>query len=133
MESSSTGQLHERSVRVIIVFILTVSREVEQVGQITKLASSVSRIGELGGWVSQLVEEGVNHGINGGLSLSGGVLEQAGNKVDGVGICLAEDLVEGVRLDLRELMFHVVGVHRTDLFPSRCSQHLDNLHKLVNA
>jgi hypothetical protein len=42
-------------------------------------------------------------------------------------------LVEGVRLDLGELVFHVVGVHGADLIASRSSQDLDDLNQLVDA
>lgn len=38
-----------------------------------------------------------------------------------------------MRLDLRELVLHVVGVHGANLISSRCSQHLDDLYELVNA
>jgi hypothetical protein len=41
-------------------------------------------------------------------------------------------LVEGVRLDLGELVFHVVGVHGADLIASRSSQDLDDLNQLVD-
>ena len=41
-------------------------------------------------------------------------------------------LVEGVRLDLWELVFHVVGVHGTDLVTSRGTQNLDDLDQLIN-
>ena len=42
-------------------------------------------------------------------------------------------LLEGVRLDLRELVLHVVRVHRLDLLPRRGAEHLDNLDELVDA
>lgn len=42
-------------------------------------------------------------------------------------------LAERVRLDLRELVLHVVGIHGPDLIPGRCSQNLDDLDKLVDA
>jgi hypothetical protein len=38
-----------------------------------------------------------------------------------------------MRLDLRELVLHVVGVHRLDLLARRCTEHLDDLHQLVDA
>jgi hypothetical protein len=37
-----------------------------------------------------------------------------------------------MRLDLRELVFHVVGVHGADLVASGSSQDLNNLDQLVN-
>ena len=43
------------------------------------------------------------------------------------------DLVEGVRLDLRELVLHVVGVHRANLVSCGCAENLDDLDELVNA
>lgn len=42
-------------------------------------------------------------------------------------------LAEGMRLDLRELVLHVVGVHGADLITGGCSQDLDDLYQLVNA
>lgn len=42
-------------------------------------------------------------------------------------------LAERVRLDLWELVLHVVGVHGADLIAGGCSQHLDDLYQLVNA
>jgi hypothetical protein len=38
-----------------------------------------------------------------------------------------------MRLDLREFMLHVVGVHGLDLLPRWRPKHLDNLNQLVNA
>lgn len=57
------------------------------------------------------------------------VFEQSADKGDGVSRgSRPEDFGEGVRLDLRELVLHVVGVHSLDLFPSRGTQNLDDLH-----
>ena len=42
-------------------------------------------------------------------------------------------LVEGVGLNLWELVLHVVGVHRLDLFSSWRSKDLDYLNQLVNS
>lgn len=42
-------------------------------------------------------------------------------------------LVERVGLDLGELVFHVVGVHRLDLLSGRRAQDLDDLDELVDA
>lgn len=42
-------------------------------------------------------------------------------------------LVEWMRFNLRELVLHVIRVHRLDLISRRCSQNLDNFHKLINA
>jgi hypothetical protein len=41
-------------------------------------------------------------------------------------------LVERVRLDLRELVFHVVRVHGTDLIACGCAEHFDDFHELVD-
>lgn len=35
-------------------------------------------------------------------------------------------------LDLRKLVFHVIRVHRLDLFSGRCTKDLDNFHQLVD-
>lgn len=41
-------------------------------------------------------------------------------------------LAKGVRLDLREFMFHVIGIHGTDLVACRSAQDLDNFHQLID-
>ena len=78
------------------------------------------------------------------------VLQQLRDEVDGAGIGLPENLrlvsylpshteasggylIKGMRLDLRELVLHVIGVHGANLIPCRCSQDLDDLDKLVDA
>jgi len=38
-----------------------------------------------------------------------------------------------MRFYLRELVLHVIGVHRPNLFPRGCTQDLDDLDELVNA
>lgn len=38
-----------------------------------------------------------------------------------------------MRLDLRELVLHVIRIHGTDLVPRRSSQDLDDLDQLINA
>lgn len=45
----------------------------------------------------------------------------------------AADLREWVWLDLWELMLHVVGVHGSDLFASRCTEDLDDFHELIDS
>ncbi len=112
---------------------LTMTRKVKQGRKILHLASPVPRIGEPRVGVPELVEEGMHHGIHGGKTLSRRVLEQAGDQVDGIGVGLTEHLVERVRLDLRELVLHVVRVHGSDLFPSGRPQDLDDLDELVDA
>lgn len=41
-------------------------------------------------------------------------------------------LIEGVRLDLRELVLHVIGVHGANLLTGRGAEHLDDFHQLVD-
>lgn len=113
--------------------VLTMTGKVEKLGQIPHLTGAVPRVGQLGVRVAQLVEEGVDHGVDGRLSLGGRVLEQPRNEVDGVAVGLAEDLVEGVRLDLREFVLHVIRVHSANLLSSGRSQDLDDLDELVDA
>lgn len=109
------------------------SGEVEEGRQIAELARTVPRVGQLGAGIAQFVKEWVNHGIDGRLSLCRRVLEEPGDKIDGVGVGLAEHLVERVRLDLGELVLHVVRIHSADLLTRRCTEHLDDLNQLVNA
>jgi len=42
-------------------------------------------------------------------------------------------LTERMRLDLRKLVLHVVGVHGANLIPGGCAQHLDDFYELINA
>ena len=104
----------------------------------------------------QLVEEGVTHGLNRAQPRLGRVLEQLRNEVDRLGsrawpedlregqyyewLCsvvrlavLYAHLREGVRLNLRELVLHVVRVHGLDLLPGGRAQDLDDLDELVDA
>lgn len=106
--------------------------KVKQRREILELSGLVPRIGELGAGVPELVEERVHHGIDCPEALRRCVLEQLGNKVNSVAVSLAEHLVKRMRLDLGELVFHVVRVHGPNLFPCWCAQHLDDLHQLVD-
>jgi len=71
---------------------LTVVVEVKEFRHVLGGTSWVARIRESGVRISQLVEEGMNHGFNGGQTLRRRVLEKLGNEIDGTGISLAEDL-----------------------------------------
>lgn len=106
--------------------------EVKEDGHLLDRAVGVARIWETRARVTQLVEEWVHHGVDRRETLGRCVLEQAGDEVDGIGVSLAEDLVEWVWLDLGELVLHVVGVHGADLITGRRAQHLDDLDELVN-
>lgn len=110
----------------------TVVSEVKEVGQVSQLTSSMAGIGQLSVGIPEFVEEGVYHGVDGSLTLGWCVLQQSGDEVNGVSISLSEDLVEGVRLDLRELVLHVVGVHGANLLSSRRAEDFDDLNQLVN-
>lgn len=37
-----------------------------------------------------------------------------------------------MRLDLRELVLHVIRIHGLDLLTSGCAEDLDDLHKLID-
>lgn len=54
---------------------LTMPCKVEQRRQVLEDTRRVSRIREFGTGVTELIEEGVNHGIDGAQALSGRVLE----------------------------------------------------------
>ena len=82
---------------------------------------------------SKLVEEGMAESLDCCKTGAGSVLKKSRDEVDGIGRCArTEDLGEGVRSDLREFVLHVVGVHSLDLFSRRCTENLDDLHKLVD-
>ncbi|KAI3487957.1 hypothetical protein L1887_48040 [Cichorium endivia] len=83
---------------------------------------------------AKLVEEGVAERLDGGETRAGRVLEQSGDEVDGVGRrARTEDLGEGMRSDLGELVLHVVGVHGLDLLARGRAEHLDDLDELIDA
>lgn len=68
---------------------------VRKVVQLWKVASGtirVTRVGQAGAWIPQLVKEGMDHGIDSGETLCGSVFEQLGDEIDGIRISLAEDL-----------------------------------------
>lgn len=66
--------------------------EVEELRQVLGCTSRVTRIGESSVRVSQLIEEGVDHGLDSGQTLCRCVFEKLRNEIDGAGIGLAEDL-----------------------------------------
>ena len=41
-------------------------------------------------------------------------------------------LIKGMRLDLRELVLHVIWIHGADLLSRGRAQYLDDFHQLVN-
>lgn len=109
-------------------------------------------IGKAAGRVSDLVEKGMAHCLDGREALGGRVLEQSCNEVDGFYGRFAEDLVslgklgspriedeattclaKWVRLDLWKFVLHVVRVHGADLLLGGCAQDLDDLHQLIYA
>lgn len=84
--------------------------------------------------ISQFVKERMAASFDGEDSLVGGVLQQFGNDVDGLGWSVrTEDLSPGVRFHLRELEFCVILVHGFDLLSCWSSQDFDNLHELIDA
>ena len=109
------------------------SIEIEERGEILQLVCLMPRVGQPRLRVAQIVEERMNHGVDGAESLRGGVLEKTSDQIDRIGVRLAEHLIEGMRLDLGELVLHVVRIHGSDLLTRRGSQHLDDFHELVDA
>ena len=43
------------------------------------------------------------------------------------------DFVEGVRLDLRKLVLHIIGIHCPNLLSGWGTEHFNDFHKLINA
>ena len=110
----------------------TMAGKIEEGGQILDWTIWMTRIRESGRGFSKFIKERVNHSINGRQSLRGCVLEEARNQLNSVRVSLAEDFVEGVRLDLWEFVLHVVRVHGTDLVSRRGTQNLNNLYQLID-
>lgn len=106
--------------------------EVEERREILHLTGRMPGIWELGVRLAKFVEKRVDHGVDSAQSLSRSVLEQFSYQVDGIRIGLAEDLVEGMRLDLGELVLHIVRVHGPNLLSRRGTQHLDDFDQLVD-
>lgn len=129
--------------------MLTVVVEVVESRQIPYSAVGVAGVRQTCVGIPQLVEEGVHHGVDGGQSLRRCVLQQLRDQIDSVGVGFAENLgkcqvggwlglikltnlVERMRLDLRKLVFHVIGVHGADLVSRGCAKNLDDLDELVD-
>lgn len=76
----------------------------------------------------------MDHRLHRAQARLGRVLEQPADELDRLGRgAWAEHLRERVWLDLRELVLHVVRVHRLDLLARRRAEHLDDLDELVDA
>ena len=124
-------------------------REIKKVRQLPRRACRVTRVRQPGSRISQLVEEGLNHGVNGRQSLRRRILEESGNKVNGVVGRFAKHLdsisrwatteisaayfIERVRLDLGELMLHVIRIHGPNLVPGGSAKNLYDLHQLIDS
>ena len=67
--------------------------KVVQLRQIASRSIGVTRVWQTCGWIPQLIEKGVYHGIDRRKTLCGRVLEQFGDQIDRVGISLSEHLV----------------------------------------
>lgn len=92
----------------------------------------MARIRKTSVGVPQFIEERLAHCIDGRESLGWCILQQGRNQINGIRRGLSENLVEWMRLDLRELVLHVVGIHRSDLITSWGTKDLDNLDELVD-
>ena len=127
----------------------TVVGEVKQFWKLTSCAVGVARVLEPCIGVSELVEEWVSHCLHCRKSLSRRILQQLGDEINDVIVGFPENLedispgwpvdaifvtnfIEWMGLDLRELVVHVVRVHRPDLISCRSPQHFDDFHKLIN-
>ena len=66
--------------------------EVVEGWQVPYSAVGVTRVRQTCVGVSQLIEEGVNHGVNSGQSLRWCVLQQFGDQVDRIRISFTEHL-----------------------------------------
>mmetsp|Transcript_83043 Transcript_83043/g.199297 ORF Transcript_83043/g.199297 Transcript_83043/m.199297 type:complete len:296 (+) Transcript_83043:89-976(+) len=83
--------------------------------------------------ISEVVKEGMSAALQARWSQLRVVDQQLGDVVHRIGRGpRAEDLVPGMRLDLRELELCVVRIHRHELFAGGRAQHLDDLHQLVH-
>ncbi len=43
------------------------------------------------------------------------------------------DFVEWMRLDLRKLVLHIIGIHSPNLLSGWSTEHFNDFHKLINA
>jgi hypothetical protein len=130
---------------------LTMMSEVVQLRHVPGGSVRVARVWQACVGISQFVKERVNHGVDGRQTLCWRVFKEFRDQIDGTRISLSEHLctllakkasneeteyraylTERMRLDLGELVLHVIGVHRADLVPSGCSKHFDDLHELVD-
>ena len=75
---------------------LTVSREVEEIGQLPGETTGMTGVWKTRVRISQLVKEGMDHGVNRGEPLGGGIFEEGADKVDGIMGSFAENLRETI-------------------------------------
>lgn len=66
--------------------------EVEEGRKIAGWSIGMTRVGETGVGISQLIEERMSHGLDSGKTLSRGVLQESSDQVDRLVGSFAEDL-----------------------------------------
>ena len=126
-------------------------REVVEFRHVPRGSIGMARIWETSRRIPQLIEERMDHSINCRQSLGWSILQELRDQIDRIRIGLPEHLefceldsvsnlrlcraylTERMRLDLREFVLHVVGVHGANLVSGRSAEDFDDLHKLINA
>jgi hypothetical protein len=94
MESSK----HVRMSLPYTIGVLTMERKVVQFRHVSRGSVGMTRIWETSCRIPQLIEERMDHGVNCRQPLGRGVLQQLGDEIDRIGICLPEHL-EFCKLD----------------------------------
>ena len=84
--------------------------------------------------IAQLIEKRMHNGLQRFQTALRVVYEQVRDEVDGfTGSFRSEDLAPCLLSYCREFKLWVAGVHAVNLILGRCTQHFDDLDKLVNA
>ena len=72
-------------------------REIEEFGKFANRRIGMTRVGETGVGVSQLIEEWMGNGLDGRKTAGGSVLQESSDQVNGLVGSLAEDLEHSLR------------------------------------
>lgn len=80
---------------------LTVRCEIEETRHRLGTTIGVARIREAGSGMAELIKERVTHSVNGGQTLSGGVLEESGDEINGISRGLTEHLTRQISYGAR--------------------------------
>lgn len=109
------------------------TREVEERWQLARLTARVTRVWQLGALLTKFVEEGLTHGIDSRESLGWCILEKGRDQLNRLVRRFPENFVKRMRLDLGELVLHVIWIHGPNLVSGGRSEDFDDFNQLIDA